>query len=140
MQWHFGPFRLDLVNACLWHAAQRVPLRPKTFEVLVYLVTHADQLVTKDALLDAVWPERAVSDGVLKTSMNELRKALGETAQAPQWLAPVHGRGFCFFAPVGLAASGTPPLASSVPSALPPLLPPVPPPLLMERAGVLQRL
>src|SRR5262245_47710136 len=75
MQWHFGPFRLDLVNACLWHAAQPVPLRPKTFAVLVYLVTHAGQLVTKEALLDAVWPETAVGDGVLKTSMTELRKA-----------------------------------------------------------------
>jgi len=63
MQWHFGPFRLDLANACLWHAAQPVPLRPKTFEVLVYLVTHAGQLVTKDALFD----------GVLPTSLRELR-------------------------------------------------------------------
>src|SRR5262245_55333365 len=41
MQWHFGPFRLDLANACLWHAEQRVILRPKTFAILVYLVTHA---------------------------------------------------------------------------------------------------
>src|SRR5215510_8914642 len=98
MQWHFGPFWLDLVNVCLWHAAQPVPLRPKTFEVLVYLVTHAGQLVTKDALFDAVWPETAVGDGVLKTSMTELRKALGETAKAPQWIATVHRRGYRFVA------------------------------------------
>jgi len=66
MQWHFGPFRLDLANASLWHAEQPVPLRPKTFAVLVYLVTHAGQLVTKDALFDAIWPETAVGDGVLR--------------------------------------------------------------------------
>jgi DNA-binding response OmpR family regulator len=49
MPWHFGPFRLDLAHACLWHAEQLVILRPKTFAILVYLVTHAGQLVTKEA-------------------------------------------------------------------------------------------
>src|SRR5262249_29913272 len=86
MQWCFGPFRLDLANAALWQAEQPVSLRPKTFAVLVHLVTHAGQLVTKAALLDAVWPETAVGDGVLKTSMGELRKALGETGKASPWI------------------------------------------------------
>jgi hypothetical protein len=44
----------------LWRAEQPVTLRPKTFEVLVYLVTHAGQLVTKEALFDVIWPETAV--------------------------------------------------------------------------------
>jgi DNA-binding winged helix-turn-helix (wHTH) protein/predicted ATPase len=123
MQWHFGPFRLDLANVCLWHAAQRVPLRPKTFEVLVYLVTHAGQLVTKDALFDAVWPETAVGDGVLKTSMTELRKVLGETAKAPQWIATVHRRGYRFLAPVTLQESTLP--AAVTPAPVAPLPPPV---------------
>src|SRR5215510_1432419 len=100
MPWHFGPFRLDLTNACLWQEAQPVPLRPKTLALLAYLVAHAGQLVTKEALLDAVWPETAVGDGVLKTSMNELRKALGETAKAPQWIATVPRHGYRFLAPV----------------------------------------
>ena len=108
MQWHFGPFRLDRANAGLWRAEQPVTLRPKTFEVLVYLVTHAGQLVTKEALLDAIWPETAVGEGVLKTSMNELRKALGETAKAPQWIATVHRRGYRFVAPVTMAESAPP--------------------------------
>jgi DNA-binding winged helix-turn-helix (wHTH) protein len=92
MFWHFGPYRLDLANAVLWRGEQPVTLRPKTFAVLAYLVTHAGRLVTKDALLDAVWPETAVSEGVLKTNMNELRKTLGETAKAPQWIATVYRR------------------------------------------------
>src|SRR5262245_11257267 len=137
MQWHFGPFRLDLTNACLWHAAQPVPLRPKTFAVLVYLVTHAGQLVTKEALFDAVWPETAVGDGVLKTSMTELRKALGETAKAPQWIATVHRRGYRFVAPVTLVESAPPAVApppvpaSAIPSA--PLAAPTPMPRLVAR-------
>ena len=74
MPWHFGPFRLDLANAALWRAEQPVTLRPKTFDLLTYLVTHAGQVVTKEALLDALWPETAVGEGVLKTGINELRK------------------------------------------------------------------
>jgi class 3 adenylate cyclase/DNA-binding winged helix-turn-helix (wHTH) protein/tetratricopeptide (TPR) repeat protein len=100
MPWHFGPFRLDLTNACLWRAEQPVLLRPKTLALLAYLVAHAGQLVTKEAFLEAVWPETAVGDGVLKTSMNELRKALGETAQKPQYIATVPRRGYRFLAPV----------------------------------------
>jgi DNA-binding winged helix-turn-helix (wHTH) protein/predicted ATPase len=115
MQWYFGPFRLDLMNACLWRSKQRVTLRPKTFEVLAYLVTHAGQLVTKEALFDAIWRETAVGDGVLKTSMNELRKALGETARAPQWIATVHRRGYRFVASVTLVESTPPPVVSPAP-------------------------
>jgi DNA-binding winged helix-turn-helix (wHTH) protein len=114
MTWYFGPFRLDLANAVLWRAQQPVPLRPKTFGVLVYLVTHAGQLVTKEALFDAVWPETVVGDGALKTSMNELRKTLGETARAPQWIATVHGRGYRFIAPV---TTGEPAAPAAVPAA-----------------------
>jgi DNA-binding winged helix-turn-helix (wHTH) protein len=108
MPWHFGPFRLDLANTALWRAEQPVTLRPKTFDLLTYLVTHAGQVVTKAALLDALWPETAVGEGVLKTGMSELRKALGETAKAPQWIATVHRRGYRFVAPVTLVESAPP--------------------------------
>ena len=113
MQWHFGSFRLDLTDAGLWRAERPVPLRPKTFALLVYLVEHAGQLVTKEALFDAVWPETTVGDGVLKTSLGELRKALGETAKAPQWIATVHGRGYRFVAPVTMDEVASPPAASA---------------------------
>src|SRR5215467_11697120 len=132
MQWYFGPFRLDLANAMLWRAEQPVTLRPKTFEVLVHLVTHAGQLVTKEALLDAIWPETAVGEGVLKTSMNELRRTLGETAKAPRWIVTVHRRGYRFVAPVQAGESTTPTEAPAVHTApLPahtsgPDLPPAP--------------
>src|SRR5262249_60375043 len=78
MLWHFGPFRLDRANAGLWRAEQLVSLRPKTFEVLVYLGIHAGQLVTKEALLDAIWPETGGGGGALKTRLDELRTELGE--------------------------------------------------------------
>ena len=72
-QWRFESFCLDPVNACLWWGAETVILTPKAFDVLHYLVRHADRLVTKDELLDAVWPETAVSDGVVRMAISVLR-------------------------------------------------------------------
>ena len=72
----------------------------ETLALLAYLVAHAGQLMTKETLLDAVWPKTAVSDGVLKTSVGELRKALGETAQQPRYITTVSRRGYRFLAPV----------------------------------------
>ncbi len=96
--WHFGPYTLDIDNAYLWRDRQRIDLRPKTFAVLAYLVRHAGELVTKAELLEAVWPETAVGDGVLKISLVELRKAFGETAKHPQFIETVPRRGYRFIA------------------------------------------
>ncbi len=70
----FPPFRLDLSNACLWEGEQEIRLRPKTFAVLRYLVEHPGRVVSKADLLQAVWAETAVSDGVLRGCISELRK------------------------------------------------------------------
>jgi DNA-binding winged helix-turn-helix (wHTH) protein len=56
--------------------------------------------VTKDALLDAVWPETAVSEAVVRVAIGVLRKALDDTAQTPRFIAPVSRRGYRFLAPV----------------------------------------
>lgn len=91
--------RLDLVNACLWRGVQRIPLKPKDFSVLRYLAEHAGQLVTKAALLDAVWPGVVVTETVLKACISRLRQALGDQAHAPQFIETVHRRGYCWIAP-----------------------------------------
>ncbi|MGH7837929.1 MAG: winged helix-turn-helix domain-containing protein, partial [Candidatus Binataceae bacterium] len=69
----FPPFRLDSVNAQLWRGEEEINLRPKTFDVLRYLVDHPGQLVTKAMLLDAVWGEVSVSDSMPATCVAELR-------------------------------------------------------------------
>jgi len=102
-QWLFGGFRLDPDNACLWRGARAIALTPKAFDVLHYLVTHPDRLVSKDTLLDAVWPETAISDTVVRIAIGEVRRALGDTAQAPRFIATVHRRGYRFLAPVTAA-------------------------------------
>jgi DNA-binding winged helix-turn-helix (wHTH) protein/predicted ATPase len=135
--WHFAGFRLDPDNACLWHGTSALPLPPKAFALLQYLVTHAGRLVTKEELLDACWPETAVSDGVLKVHIAELRKALGETGRTPRFIATVHRRGYRFVAPVTAAglSESTPPAPSLPALSLSPS-----PPLLIGREAVLQRL
>jgi class 3 adenylate cyclase len=132
MQWRMGLFRLDQERACLWRGDGRVGLRPKTYDLLVYLVEHAGELVSKDDLLAALWPDVAVAESVLTARMSELRKALGETARAPQYIATEHRRGYRFIAPVTPIEPPMPPL--SIPPE-PPLqeAPIVPPSLAAER-------
>src|SRR5215471_13323157 len=120
-QWLFDRFRLDPDHACLWCEAQAIALSPKAFAVLHYLVTHPDRLVTKDELLDAVWPETAVSDAVVRVAIGMLRKALDDTAQTPRFIATVPRRGYRFLARVtehtGVASGpAAPPAAPQTPT------------------------
>ena len=133
----FGSFRLDLQNERLWRGPEVIRLRPKSFAVLRYLVVHPGRVVTKDELLQAVWPDTAVSEAALTVCLNELRRALGETAQAPQYIATVHRRGYRFLAPVTQVAS-TEPLMPPTPA--PPVLSPSPTPLLVGREAACARL
>ena len=125
-QWCFADFRLDPDNACLWRGTQPIALPPKAFDVLHYLVTHPDRLVTKDTLFDAVWPELAISDVVVRVAIGELRRALGDTAQAPRFIVTVHRRGYRFVAPVVEHTEGGPGPDSPVPPVVPPALPVAP--------------
>src|SRR5262245_46929940 len=96
----FGPFWLDRRDERLWRGSEAISLLPKTFAVLCCLVTQAGQLVTKEALLEAVWPETAVSEAVITVAMRTLRQVLGDQARTPRFIETVHGRGYRFIAPV----------------------------------------
>ena len=106
----FGGFRLDTRNAQLWRGLQEIALRPKAFAVLAHLVEHAGQLVTKQQLLDAVWPGTFVTDAVLKDSIRQLREALGDNAEAPRFIETAHRRGYRFVGQISAEpAPGRPP-------------------------------
>src|SRR5215510_1215251 len=104
----FGSYQFDLVNECLWCGAQRVPLRPKPFAVLRYLVEHAGRLVTKDELLQAVWPETIVSAEVLKAYIHDLRTVLGKEAEATRFIETVARRGYRFVGTVTATSAEAP--------------------------------
>ena len=96
----FGPFQLDRRDERLWRGPEAIPLPPKTFAVLCCLVTQAGQLVTKNTLLEAVWPETVVSEAVVTVAIRMLRRVLGDEAHTPRFIETVHGRGYRFIAPV----------------------------------------
>ncbi len=115
----FPPFRLDAKNEQLWRGNEEVRLRRKTFAVLRYLVERPGELVTKAALLDAVWPDVSVSDSMPAISVRELRRALGDDAQSPRFIETVRGRGYRFIAEVRLDSARThAPMAAALASKL----------------------
>ena len=103
--WHFASFHLDLGAARLWRSTEAIHLTAKAFGVLRHLVEHAGQLVTKDDLFAAVWATPYVSEAALAVCIRELRQALGDTAQTPQYVETVRGRGYRFVCPVTAAAA-----------------------------------
>jgi len=112
----FAPFRLDTVNQCLWRRGtsgddERVPLKPKPFAILRYLVDHPGRLVTQDELLDAVWPDTHVQPEVLKRHIFEVREVLGDDPRNPTYIETLPRRGYQFMAPVRKAAPAEPALA-----------------------------
>src|SRR5262245_52814991 len=88
----FEGCRLDLRNECVWRGTQAIYLTTKAFTVLRLLIECAGQLVAKTDPFAAGWSDTAVSDAALTVCIGEIRKALGNTAQAPRFVATVHRR------------------------------------------------
>ena len=97
---HFDDYRLDAANAQLSRGQQVVKLSPKALSVLHYLVNRPGQLVTKDELFAAVWPEVVVTEGTMAQCIREVRKALGEKAREPRYVETVYRRGYRFIGQV----------------------------------------
>jgi TolB-like protein/DNA-binding winged helix-turn-helix (wHTH) protein/Flp pilus assembly protein TadD len=96
----FKTFRLDTVNHLLWRNSDRVPIAPKVFDVLAYLIEHAGRVVTQDEILEAVWSETYVNPEVLRKYILEIRKVLGDRPDEPEFIETLPKRGYRFIAPV----------------------------------------
>src|ERR1700752_5126190 len=92
--YEFGPFRVDPEKEILARAGEPVPLTPKTFQILLVLVRHSQEVVTKDDLMKAVWPDTFVEEANLSRNIFMLRKALGETHQDHRYIVTVPGQGY----------------------------------------------
>jgi DNA-binding winged helix-turn-helix (wHTH) protein len=97
---HFSPLRLDLATGLLYRGRERVSLSRKSAAVLAYLVARAGQVVSKQELLAAVWPDTHVIAENLKVHVLEIRKALKDSVREPVYIETQHGRGYRFVAPV----------------------------------------
>jgi TolB-like protein/DNA-binding winged helix-turn-helix (wHTH) protein/Tfp pilus assembly protein PilF len=98
--YEFGDFRLDAGKRLLWRAGAPVPLRPRVFETLLYLVQHRDTLLDKERLIDAVWPDAIVEENNLTQNISTLRRVFGETRGSHHYIVTVPGRGYRFVADV----------------------------------------
>jgi pimeloyl-ACP methyl ester carboxylesterase len=102
----FAEFRLDPVSGHLYRRNEPVPLAPKAFALLEFLASKAGRLTSKEELLAAVWPGVFVGDAVLKGTIREVRKALGDDSHAPRFIETSHRRGYRFIAHVTVIAAG----------------------------------
>ena len=138
----FDAFELDEADARLTRAGRPVALAPKAFSVLCALARQSGQLMTKDALLDAVWGHQHVSESVLKTIISELRSALSDDARQPRYIETASRRGYRF---IGVARPA--PAAEPQPGGRVPPMPPAAPlpdeahgPPMIGRQAALERL
>jgi Tol biopolymer transport system component/DNA-binding winged helix-turn-helix (wHTH) protein len=99
-RYRFGPFRLEPATRRLLRDSGEVTLPPKAFDLLVLLVRAHDRVLTKQELLDAVWPDTAVTENTLTQRVKEIREALGDEAQEPRYVGTVSRVGYRFVAEV----------------------------------------
>ena len=104
--YEFGRFRLKSDERVLLREEELVPLTPKAFDILLTLLENDGRIVRKDDLMKKVWPNTFVEEGNLTQNVSLLRKALGESANGPQFIETVPRRGYRFVAPVS-KISGT---------------------------------
>lgn len=97
--YEFGPFRLDAEERLLFRGQEIVPLTPKVVETLLVLVENRGQLLHKNELMEALWPDTFVEESSLAQNISLLRKALGED-QVRQYIETLPKRGYRFTAEV----------------------------------------
>jgi TolB-like protein/cytochrome c-type biogenesis protein CcmH/NrfG len=104
----FGRYRLE-PRGGLMSGTRPVRLTPKALALLCYMAGRPGEVITKEELFAAVWPEVTVGDAALVTCIQELRKALGDDARRPHYIETLHRRGYRF---IGKLAAGRLPAAA----------------------------
>jgi len=106
--YQFADVSVDLDRVAVTRNGVAVELEPKAFDVLRHLLEHADRLVTKDELLNAVWGDTFVTPNVLTRAIVQLRRALGDDAREARYIGTVARRGYRFIAPVTMTKHAEP--------------------------------
>src|SRR5205823_2283450 len=114
MRYAFADCVLDTQLYTLARAGTIRPLRPKVFQVLVYLLTHRDHVVSREELCAQVWPGQFISETTLESCIKRTRQAIGDSGQAQQLIETRRGYGYRFIgtveacpdAPSGAASTG----------------------------------
>lgn len=103
----FDGFELDTDLFELRHEGRACPIEPQVFNVLRYLIEHADHVVSKDELFAELWPGRVVSESALTSRLKTARKLIGDTGRDQRLIRTVHGRGYRFVGEVSRQSTGS---------------------------------
>ena len=103
----FDDVRVEPAAFRVWKAGAAVPLEPKAFEVLLFLIRNRGRVVQKRELLDSVWRDTFVGDNALTREIAQLRKALGDDARHARYIETVPTRGYRFTAEVSETEAAT---------------------------------
>jgi DNA-binding winged helix-turn-helix (wHTH) protein/TolB-like protein len=106
--YEFGPFALDTIQHALLKQGTIVPLTPKTYDTLLILVQNCGRMLSKEELMQALWPDSFVEESNLTQQVSMIRKALGESANEPRYIVTVPGCGYRFAAELKAAADDEP--------------------------------
>ena len=104
----FDDIRVEPHNFKVFKADSPLPLDPKTFLLLAYLIENRDRLVDKRELLDAIWKDVAVTENSLTREIGKLRRSLGDDPKTPKYIETVDTRGYRFIADVALGGTSEP--------------------------------
>ncbi len=116
LQFAFEDFVLDQERRELTLRGQAVAVGPQTFDLLQYLVSNRDCVVSKDDLLKAVWSGRIVSESTITSHINAVRKAIGDTGEEQRLVRTVARKGYRFVGEVEQArAPGEPDIGEHTP-------------------------
>jgi DNA-binding winged helix-turn-helix (wHTH) protein/tetratricopeptide (TPR) repeat protein len=115
----FGSFVLEGRLQRLLRDGQIVPLKPKAYDLLCKLLAEPDRVLSKDELLDYLWPRQEVGEANLTQTIYELRQALGETARDASWIETVPRRGYRFKGTVSSLTDSAPAAAPNSIAVLP---------------------
>ncbi|MFZ4986542.1 MAG: winged helix-turn-helix domain-containing protein [Blastocatellia bacterium] len=105
--YEFGEFRLDVARHRLFHLKESVPIRRKTYEILLLLVESGGELVEKEKILDQVWNNLSVEENNLTQHIHKLRRILGDTTKDQEYILTVPGKGYIFIKSVQLVFDET---------------------------------
>jgi DNA-binding winged helix-turn-helix (wHTH) protein len=100
-RYEFGGFQLDVRRRLVQRAdGSQIAVTPKAFDTLLHLIENRGSIVTKEALMKAVWPDTVVEENNLNQNISALRRALGESRNENRYIATLPSRGYRFVAPV----------------------------------------
>ena len=109
----FDNIQLDTDNFSVLDNGVPRSVEPKVFDLLVYLITHKDRVVTRQELFDQIWSDRVVTDATLSNHINTARKLTGDDGEQQKVIKTVHGRGYQFVAKLKSTPGGGMPKAES---------------------------